>query len=501
MRLEANLLRDEGRWQGGTASKDFSLDPETRNVIGELAGLAPMPPPKLFSVLSAKVNPAALASVTQIMRRATDGKKAQEEIAKLLQEDKNADYAQRARIIVEALSRLPELKQEHLKIAQGILGGLKGREPLVEVLYVDRLAAFAEREFPETFQEAKIEVLWRTMRAHEAVRAALAREPEFLPWVGAQIEAADKKRRAAEGKLLWERPPMWPAALRDLQASAESYDEVRMTLEGMQSGNAALERAFAELPVHLRVLGDGPDADPYADQTWFKAAAAAAHLQKFFVGPPDANQAAQAKPDAHGRDLQDQLDELHRLFRERIKKAEEADTGAAQRQMRCLLQSPRLKAAERADLLKKLRDAAKKLHDATDASDPPLPKAGEPDAGNVRAQMSWALLRLLGIEPAGPHDSLQRAWGADGLVKLMREASADRRGQAVSRLVSPWDLQTKDEDLGRVWQAKVRQDHLDWLRAQYESESREAGPPNRKADDARDQATRDFYRSAVSNEW
>jgi hypothetical protein len=443
-----------------------------------------------------------------------------------------------------------ELTHDHLKTAQDVLAGLKGKEPLVEVLYLERLAGFAAREYRENFQKARVEAVWKTMRDREVVLAALYRDPEFLPWVALAIENADKKRRAAEGHLLWKRPPVWPEALKDLKSADETYVDVKKALLEMHSSRAALDRAFAELPAHLRILGDGPDADPEAEQTWLQAADEAAYLQAFFVAPPerpnvadakldthgrDLQMIADAKLDTHGRDLRNYLDELMRKYQIRLKGAEKADTAKAQRQLRCLLQGPLLKAHERADLFKnqeptktpekkillkiheradlfnKLRISAKKLHDATEDGDEPVANVPQKNTGLVRAKMSLALLRLAGDARdlalpipkeqgnlAATEKKLHHLWGEEGLVKRWREAPHDRRGDALSRLVSPWDLPKTDEDHSRLWQMKLREIHLRWLHRQYLSDSLETGPRDwKEGDKTRDQEARDFYRDAA----
>ena len=530
LRLEANLMRDEARWRGGVAGKDV-IDRDTRNLLDELGKLEAPPSAKLLSILDVKENPAATKSVVNALRRATDtlrrateamkpqeeivaiNKKTQEEIVAILQKEKGAEYPQHVRIVVDAVSQINELKQIHLIAAHSALAALMGKEQYIEVFYLERLARFAKVEFPETFEKAQAEFLWRTMREHEAALATLAREPEFLPWVASTLETADKTRRIAEGKLLWERPPVWPEAIRELKASSEAYETVRKSLEAMQMGSAALNRALADLPVYLRVLGEAADADPYAEQVWFKAAEEAIYLQKYCAAPADARSLANAKLDTHGRDLQRHLDELAKSIRLRLQKIENLETPTAQRQMRCLLQNPRLKAAERADLTKKLRQAALKLHEATESSDQLVPKSTDNNAAIVRAEMSFALIRLTGVEPIGPEfqlparkeskgladreKKLNGYWGTDGLVKQLREATPDRRGYGLNRLVSPWDPGAWDDDQTRLWQTTLYDDHVQWLKGQYELEARETGPRNRKADDPRDQAIREFYREAA----
>jgi hypothetical protein len=510
LRLEANLLRHESRWQAGVADKEL-LDQETRDLIRELGQLKRAAPPYSFSLVNAKENPPLADAVYSVLRRETDGKKALEEIKKMVKVD--ADYAQKARLVVDAISQFSELKPAQLKAAQVVLAGLEGKEPrqaFVETMYLDRLAAFAEREYPETFQMARPESIWRTMRAREEAVGALEREPEFLPWVAATMVAADRKRRGAEGKLLWERPPAWPEALQELKSSQATYGEVKKTLEAMQIGRTALDRALAELPAHLRILGDGPDADSQAELIWLKAAEEAAYLHRFFV---DHRDATDAKVDTHGHELRQQLDELMRLFRKRITNAEKADTAKAQRQLRVLLQGSLLRAPARADLSNKLSKAAKKLHDETEADFQPGANAVERTTAFARGQMSRALLHLAGMDTDGQdfawpapkepgslsvwEKTLHGSWGKNGIVKHWREAPHDRRGDVLSRLVSPWYPYTNDEDHGRLWQTKLRDDQLNWLQQQFESESREAGPRARKTDDPRDQALRDFYRDAA----
>ena len=153
------------------------------------------------------------------------------------------------------------------------------------------------------------------------------------------------------------------------------------------------------------------------------------------------------------------------------------------------------------------------LYDATETSDQLVAKTGEGNSCTVRAEMSIALIRLTGIEPDGPEfllptrkelpgrglreKILHHLWGTEGLVKRLREATPDRRGHALSCFASPWDPGAKDDDPTRRWQATLVDEHLQWLRGQYELEGREAGPRNRKADDPRDQAIREFYRDAA----
>ena len=163
LRLEANLLRRESRWNAGLADKDL-LDQETRDLIRELGQVKRTSPLPSFSLVNVKDNPILADSVYQILRRQTDSKKALEELKKIVKEDEN--YPQKARLIVDALSLFPELKLDHLKAAQVILKGLEGKEPrkdFVETLYLNRLAEFAEREYAETFRMARTELVWRTM--------------------------------------------------------------------------------------------------------------------------------------------------------------------------------------------------------------------------------------------------------------------------------------------------------------------------------------------------
>ncbi len=514
LQLEANLLRDESRWRGGLSSKEV-LDQETRNLLDEIPKLLAPPADTMrpLSVVNVKDDLTASKAIVNVFRRATDGKKAMGEISQILEKVKNPEYPRQVRIVADALSLIPELKQMHLIAARKALADLGGKETFIEVIYLERLAAFSDREFPETFQMASCEILWRAMRQRELSYAAAARAPELLPWVSASLEKADKNRRIAEGMLLWERPPVWPEAIRNLKSSGEAYDLVTKTVEGMQTGSASLNRALADLPIYLRVLGTGPEADPYAEQVWFKAAEKAATLQKYFAAPPDAAGPDTARVDTVGRELRQALDELSKLLRFRVKSVENFETPAAQRKVRRLLQSPRLKAAERADLTKKLRESAKKLNEGTDKSDQPAPQAEDLKSGQVLAEMSLALLVLAGIESKDPdlrlpalkdplkfplrEKKLHALWGTDGIVKQLREALPDRRGHALSCLVSAWDPGARGDDLSRRWQTRLREEHTEWLRAQIDRESREAGPRMRKMDETRDQAIRDFYRDAL----
>ncbi len=215
---------------------------------------------------------------------------------------------------------------------------------------------------------------------------------------------------------------------------------------------------------------------------------------------------------------------LDEELRVRISIAEKGDTARTQQQLRCLLDSPLLKAPQRASLLGKYRENAQKLHDAADELDqednrqrrlvkfPAVVKGTERNAASLRAGMALALMRVTGADvkskttcPPGsaaltPRDTdvlekrLNEMWGRQFLERW-RGAEPNAAGDAVDRLVSPWELEeivgAADRDCSCVWHEKLRESYLDWLKGCWQSAGRfwDTAPADGDA--------RDYYRDAA----
>src|SRR5262249_46468262 len=146
-----------------------------------------------------------------------------------------------------------------------------------------RLIDFAERKDADAWRPKLIQGILQTLRARETVIGALEREPGLLPWLAGTIEDGDELRRAAEQKLLWAGPSTWDDAFEKLQSAKDKYEEAQRGFIVLQRGRFHLDRAFAELPMYVHLLCDGPDVDAQADQTWTKAVEEAEKLQTFFA--------------------------------------------------------------------------------------------------------------------------------------------------------------------------------------------------------------------------
>jgi hypothetical protein len=350
------------------------------------------------------------------------------------------------------------------------------------------------------------------MRAHQAVIAALDREPEALPWIAGSVNDADQKRRQAEKSLFGNQPrSTWPAALDDLKSAQETYELAKRATDALESGRRELDRAYATLPAFARLLCDWPEDDPQHQKDWDNAAEQATTLQAFFADEPmgPARPATALTMEPPARELKAHLDELERILGKRVERAAADNTGKGQRQLLCLLAHPLLKAEVRADLLDKQRKLAVKLHEEAEGDNPPdTPAYSARIVAPMRGRMSLALLRLAGIdvdpkildlakktqvnsaELATLERSLQELWGRDfpdPWRKGISRSAADR----INRLRSPWDQQRRadllDNDPTRRLQLHQREEFARWLRASYQAEIGFLEPA------PQDQAARDFY--------
>jgi hypothetical protein len=527
LKLDANLQRQDEQWRGGAVQKKDleSLDDDIQALVKDLSrALTPRNVPARSLALAraqldAKDDPALVDAVMNIVAAARDtgGKpglnaKLEEELVKKLQEPKGADFPQQAWTIVEALNRAPQLKADHLRIAQSVLAGLKPKQRYAEVLYVGRLTAFAEKlqgkdadSWP--WPAEKVQGMLQTLREREVVIAALDREPALLPWIAADFEAADTLRRAGEKKLLAEKPSSWPEAHQTLQAAREKYQQALATLGTLRRCRWDLDRAFAELPAYLNLICDWPELDAQAEQAWLQAAAEAEWLQAFFADPPalgapGAKSDFVFKLDTHGQDLNRRLQALDKMLQGRILIALKDDKAETTPQLLRLLECPLLKASDRTALLGKLRALEAKLQKLTDEQDQednrqqrvgaaPDAMRRPPDAnvGPTRARMSAALLRLGGIKfdadgVTGPRElatlekGLQDAWAKE-LLKQWQRAKSPALADAVDRIVPPWELDRRagaDKDPSRRLQAQQRDAFFGWLGERYQAEAASTDP-------------------------
>jgi hypothetical protein len=391
---------------------------------------------------------------------------------------------------------------------------LKPKQRYAEVVYVGRLTAFAEKlqtKDPDSWPwpAEKVQAVLQTVREREAVIAALDREPALLPWVAADFDAADALRRAGEKKLLAEKPSSWPEAYQALQSAKEKYQPALATLGTLRRCRWDLDRSFAELPAYLNLICDWPEFDVQAEQAWGHAAVEAEWLQALFVDAP-ALEAAGGKGefifklDTHGQDLHRRLQELDKMLQRRILSALKDDKAETVPHLLVLLESPLLKAPERAALLGKQRTLAAKLQELTDTQDqednrqnrigsaPAAPRrAPDPGLAQVRARMSAALLRLGGFDAKGskfdlagdgkisPREldrlerGLQDAWAKE-LLKQWQSAKSVALADALDRIVPPWELDRRtgaDKDPSRRLQRQQRDAFFRWLEARYQSEA------------------------------
>ncbi len=542
-KLEANLMRQEKLTRGGAVQKGDvdSLDEDLARLDRQLKNAAarhPVPPRSLALALmqtGAKDNPELVDGVLDILGRAKDATakkdanaKVEEELLKKLQEPKGIDFPQQAWAVVEALNRMPRLKADHLRVSNEALEKLKPKLHFAEIVYVQRLIAFADRKDADAWHGEKMAAVLQTVRARENLIALLDRAPGLLAWLAADIDAADKLRQTGEDKLLWKGMSMWADGLEKMLAAKAKYEESLRIFDILYRGRSQLDRAFAELPAYMNLICAWPEFDAQAEQSWIKAAEEADKAQALLIMPPtpggprDKDDPVAPKLDTHGRELERHLKDLDKMLAKRINRAKKEDKAEALDQLLCLLDSPLLKAPERAALMARQRELAAKLHEATEKQDQDDNEAGRiaalPDVrqrdnlGLTRAFMSLALLRLgkfdfkgkkIAIPVVGNSNSreladletqLQASW-SEVLPKQWQTARPGYVADALNRTVSPWAMERRsgavEKDASWMLQSQLRDAFVQWLLERYEAEVRFI------AGNAQDQRAGVFYAEAA----
>ncbi|MBI2804910.1 MAG: caspase family protein [Planctomycetes bacterium] len=522
--LEANLLRQESQWRGGILhEKDLEAHADDlqlpRNDLARALNVPRVPRRSVALALkqSLKAADASLGDAALNIlanTKSVDPKKkelnakVEEELIKKLKEPKGIELPQQMSAILEALERMPRLSADHFRVARAVARKLSPDASYVELIYLDRLIAFADRKGDDAWHEKKILTLLQTMRMREAAVAGLDSEPELLPWLHGAIEEADSLRVASEKKLLWEGMSTWDDAFARLQTAKGKYKDVLFAFEILQRSRVQLDLAFADLPAHRDLLCDASGLDVLAEQAWTRASQEAETLQTYFASPPmrDKKQADQGKAtldlDTPARELERHLRFLAKSIERQIDLAAKDDTAESVQRRLLLLDSTLLTAAQHATLFARHRAVAAKLNEATDELDnddnkkgvvTPLPPAVRRDQpatrGLMRARMSWALLRLAGtkagkekpsLPPAtGRMDTLawaelerrmQKAWSRD-LVDPGKEKLTPFRADAFNRLVSPWELERFEKDPSVVVQTRYRDAFRAWLHERYRAQA------------------------------
>lgn len=555
-KLETTLLRQEKRWRGGAISKKHmdSIDEDTKALLNDLKGAMLMDETPARSLALAlaqagkKENAELVESVLFLLAGAKDlgakkenAAKVEEELVANLQKQKSADFPERASAVVEALTRIPQLSPNHVRLANGALAALKPKQRYIELLYVQRLVEYADRleankQDNARWQPEKTQAVLRTMRTHQAVIAALNRERQLLPWLAPFVNAGDKLRRSGEKKLLSSEPRTWNEAFQELQSANESYKHALQVYDTLQLCRLDLDRSFAQLPAYGRLFWDGPEIDAHAEATWKSAAEVAKELQAFFVNPPELDAAGEKSVPIvelgnHARNLHRHLQDLEEMLGRRIKRAKKDDNAESMQQLVSLLESPLLKAPERAVIFGKQRELAVSLQGLTDKKDQDdnrqartlsLPDAEQTsqqkNRGLGRADMSLGLLRMAGIDVAQkrfdlpPMDAkvtaqnwanLERAmhsvWSKE-LVAQWHNTRSALSADAFNRVVSPWASDKRaggiKKDASRVLQEDLRLAFLDWLEKRYQAEGTalQARAPEASAQDQQASA---FYLDAA----
>jgi hypothetical protein len=545
-KLEANLLRQEKLLRGGAAQKKEleTLDEELDRLNAQLKDATPhrfVPPRSLALAVSqsgVKDSPEFIDGVLDVLGRAKDAAakkdvnaKVEEELAKKLQEPKGIEFPHQASAVVEALNRMPALKPDHLRVGVDVLEKIKPKLPYVEIVQLQRLIAFADRKDAESWHSEKMTALLQTTRAREKLIALLDREPGLLPWISADIEAADKLRQAGEDKLLWKGKSTWDDGFAKVESAKAKYEETQRAFDIVYRCRWQLDRALAELPAYLNLICNGHDFDAQAEKTWTKAAQEADRVQTLLLAPPpsglspEKDAPAALKVDTAGRELERHLQGLAKMLAGRVNVAKKEEKAETADQLVRLLDSALLSATTRVALAARQRELALKLHEATETQDrddnqagrisatPAAPRSDRDNVGLSRARMSLALL-VLGkfdfkgkplIVPAADSDltqhewaeletRLQRAWSND-LPKQWRGAAPGPVVDVLNRMVSPWEMErrpgTQEKDASRALQESQRGEFVQWLRRRYEAELKSV------ADHADDRRAGVFYTEAV----
>jgi hypothetical protein len=482
--LEAELLRAEARWRGGDeerAKKQLDrtlaeVAPDVQRVldhrpppVSSLRGLqgtsAAALTPDLRKLLFQSDNPSLKDEKDKAAKEEFD-KAVKETQAKLAKTPKDAALA-----IFETAAASERLSQAHFLLLYRLLAGLEFKAaagerggPYAEVLFLERVKAFADRVQKSYFD-------WPTVEVHQALAATqladaivadLVAAPALRPWIAKDLDQADALRRKAE-KDLFEGFPPWADVEGQFREAAALYREVRRRLSEVQAARAEWERALWLLPSLAPTLSaQGKDYEQEA--AWDAAVAAAANLGARLRGAGGAP-ATGALDGVAG--LRQSLNDLERSFAAREAACLTEQLGPEDHaEIEALLRSPLPGAAQREKLWKTGQDASLKLLHDTQAQD---------DADN-QADQRPRLETLPADRGAGEREQRRRRWrGREALALLTLAGLADKLDKDVEAALQnneekSW--QRFAETISNLWpgqataelaSAKTDRARADWL--------------------------------------
>lgn len=92
----------------------------------------------------------------------------------------------------------------------------------------------------------------------EAAQASYAEQ--IRPWIAAQVQAADAKRRQGEDRLFPSMEDEWQKGRADLEAARTGYTEAQRLVVGLRPALSMRDRLFAELPYYSRWVAGRAEA-------------------------------------------------------------------------------------------------------------------------------------------------------------------------------------------------------------------------------------------------
>jgi hypothetical protein len=533
--LEAALLRAEQRWRRGfeaeRVEKELATDLERcEKRLGEARDLAqpgPRPRPRWLAQgrdpegkPDATAGPAlqlVLARLDQgLLAKPPDVKKAGEEFLK-----KSADklpFPQLAWTAFATLADDPVPGRPKVRFVHDLLDTVR-EPPFVETLLLQRLAEWDTRKWPA-------DAVQRLLRVVRAEGKALAHSPRALSGFGPDFRDAAAKRRDGELLLFAGRPSSWGKANNLFEEAARLYQEINRRADAVEQAHRLYDEALAVLPGYEPYLAARREPDTRAQNDWEAAVRAVGELHELLARPAGAAPPSPKDLRTTVDDLQDGLDKLGRLFRERLKTL--IALGQQGRppdylEAEALLESPRLRAGDRAALWRARREWGVRLHEGALAAEqaeekgaraPAVPEPDEGAAGATgrehaarRARLSLQLLKLAGLpgleklegevdrlarqgpdsawQPLG--EQLRAAW-VERLPERLRGEHDPARADRLVRVLPP------EEDAGQNPAAELRRQETSafwrWLGNYYWSES-EAGSLTGQ------EVYREFYRDAA----
>ncbi|MFL5339343.1 MAG: hypothetical protein ACJ8F7_04170 [Gemmataceae bacterium] len=364
---------------------------------------------------------------------------------------------------LRGLERTPDPTPEELQ-AYDTFSSKFLPQPRFAEFFTPRLLLKLDKVQLGLLNQQKLEaVKQRIIRSADSAEQAAAVDPRTLPWVQADLDAANVLRRQALHDIVLREKPAREKGYYDLATAQAKYTAVIESAAALEQGFQSLERALVILPGLAKPLGDR-GGDPTETRLWNEIHGTMLELQPLLTPPAKPALPANAQTIATlASTLRTKFDALAALSRGPAldQQIQQAPSAIA---LRRLLESPAYSAKDREKIFQAARDRGKDREKAALEKAAQLPprspvpnnKTTPADDPAWRAKLAVDVLRLVTdakaleakLKQAADNPSadaweglgvdIRRAWVAD-LAKAFTSADAPKAIR-IGYVLHPFDV-------------------------------------------------------------